>query len=157
MAPRDRGIAVARHLVIIALVLQMAACDGAIQPDSGGSSLPIASVGPTDVILGLYSGRPDPEWALTNEQAATLDTLLATLRDGTGTPPVGGLGYHGFTIVHAGRRMVAYRGILAAPGDGPRAVKEDPNRSVERFLLETSRTHVTPDEFAEVQRALEGR
>lgn len=121
------------------------------------SAGPSVSDGPTEVILGLYSGRPDPEWVLTNEQAAMLDTLVGTLRDATGTPPVGSLGYHGFTILRAGRSLVAYRGILAPPGDGLRAIKMDPTRSVERFLLETSRSHVTPVESAEVERALAGR
>jgi hypothetical protein len=109
-----------------------------------------------NVVLGLYSGRPDPQWTLTAEQAATLNKALGTLAKSTGTPPVGGLGYHGFTILLPGSTLVAYRGAVAPPGDGPRAVMADPTRNIERFLLETSRPFVTADEYAAVEHALAG-
>jgi hypothetical protein len=108
------------------------------------------------VTLGIFSGRPDPEWTLTREQAANLATALAALPVGTGAPAVGGLGYRGFTIRQAGGTLVAYRGIVAPPGDGPRAVKVDATRSVERYLLETSRPNLSPAVYADVERALAG-
>ena len=49
---------------------------------------------------------------------------------------------------------MAYRRAVAAPGDGPRTVKADPTRSIERYLLETSRAHVTPGEYAVVELAI---
>jgi hypothetical protein len=82
---------------------------------------------------------------------------LESLPIGTGTPPVGGLGYHGFTIRLPEGTLVAYRGVVAAPGDDPRTVRADPSRSVERYLLETSRPHVTADDFSAVERALVGQ
>jgi photosystem II stability/assembly factor-like uncharacterized protein len=120
-------------------------------PGPAGSATP---PGPVVVTLGIYSGRPDPAWTLTVEEAAGMDAALAALPDGTGTPPVGGLGYHGFWITRPGSALVAYLGAVAAPGDGPRAMQADPTRSIERCLLETSRSHVTPDEYAIAELAI---
>lgn len=130
---------------------------GGPRPTASPSPAPSASVAPAgavDVTLGIYSGRPDPRWSLTAEQAGGLEKLLANLPEGTGTPPVGGLGYHGFTIVLPGGTLIAYHGMVAPPGEGSRTVKADPTRSVERYLLETSRSHVAAGEAAEVERAL---
>jgi photosystem II stability/assembly factor-like uncharacterized protein len=132
------------------------ACGSAASPNPA-SPIPTGSVSPGGTIvvtLGIYSGRPDPAWTLTVEQAAAVDGMLAALPDGTGTPPVGGLGYHGFTITRPASVVVAYQGAVASPGDGPRAMKADPARSVERCLLETSRSHVTPDEYAIAELAI---
>ncbi len=104
--------------------------------------------------LGLYSGRADPSWTLTDAEAAALETALAALPGAQGEPPVGGLGYHGFTIARPGGTVVAYRGAVAAQGAGKRPFLADPARTIERFLAETSRTHVTGNELAEVERAL---
>lgn len=108
------------------------------------------------ITLGIYSGRPDPSWTLTSVEALTLSNMFASLANVTGTPPVGGLGYHGFTITMPTSTVVAYRGAIAPPGEGPRPVMSDPTRSVERFLLETSRVHVTPDEYATAQAGIGG-
>ena len=50
--------------------------------------------------------------------------------------------------------LVAYRGAVAPPGDGPRAMKADPTRSIERYLLETSRSHLTPAQDAVAKLAI---
>jgi len=153
----------ALNIVVILGLLALTACGGPVQPNANGSSVPPPSQDPSaraelaasvDVELGLYSGRADPRWTLTAEQAAVLDRLLAALADGSGTPPAGGLGYHGFTILLPASPLVAYQGVVAPPGGGARAGKVDPTRSVERYLLELSRPHVTPGEFADVERAL---
>jgi hypothetical protein len=128
-------------------------------PRPTSSPVPSASVtptGPLGVMLGIYSGRPDPEWPLTAEQAAALTALLDGLPPGLETPPTGGLGYHGFTIRYAVSTLVVYQGFVAAPGGGPRAVRLDPTRSVERYLLETGRANLAANEILEVERALTG-
>jgi hypothetical protein len=114
----------------------------------------VTPAGRVVVTLGIYSGRPDPTWTLTDAEASTLDTMLAALVDLTDTPLVGGLGYHGFTIVGPTGTLAAYGGAVAPPGEGPRAMKSDPTRSIERFLLETSRAYVTPAEYAAAERGI---
>ena len=141
-----RGRRRASTAVIAALAMLLAACATA-------SPSPEPS-GPMVVTLGIYSGRPDPSWTLTPSEAAGLEAVLAPLRVVTDAPPAGGLGYRGYTITTPARTLVAFGGAIAAPGQGPRAMKLDPTLSVERYLLETSRSRVTPDEFAAVQAAI---
>lgn len=149
-----------RDLAIIFGLFLVAACASSVTPSPRApapSPAASASVGPAEavtVVMGLYSGRPDPQWALTGEEAAALNAALLALPQNTSTPPVGGLGYHGFTILFPGRTLVAYRGEVAAPGDGARAVMADPTGSIERYLLETSRRHVTAGEYLAVAQAL---
>lgn len=116
-------------------------------PGSGGAA------GPVRVTLGLYSGRADPAWTLTDAEAAILETALAALSGAVGEPPVGGLGYHGFTIDRPGGIVVAFRGAVAAPGEGKRPYLADPARTIERLLIGTARPHVTGNELAEVEQA----
>lgn len=104
--------------------------------------------------LGLYSGRADPAWTLTNAEAAILEAALAELPGVVGEPPAGGLGYHGFTIARPGATVVAFRGAVAPLGQGSRAYLADPALTIERLLIETARGHATGSELAEVERAL---
>jgi len=130
------------------------------------ATFPTAAPGPTmavsrspaaqvTVSLGIYSGRPDPSWALDDAQAIDVVEAIAALPMTTGTPPEGGLGYHGFTIVmhRAGQTdetLVAYRASVAPPGTGPRAYRADPGRTVERLLLDTGRAKLTAMEISVV-------
>jgi hypothetical protein len=145
-----------RSAALVACLTLLSACGTAASPSPLGASPTTsgASPGPVVVTLGIYSGRPDPAWILTIDEVAGLDAALAAVAVGTGTPPVGGLGYHGFSISRPGSTGVAYGGAVAAPGSGPRAMQADPTRSVERYLLEVARAHVTPDEYALVERAI---
>jgi len=106
--------------------------------------------------LGIYSGRPDPSWDLGDAQAAEVVTASAALPAAIGTPPEGGLGYHGFTLVlrrpgQADETLIAYRGTVSSPGAGARPYRADPGRTVERLLLETGRATLTPTEIAAVE------
>lgn len=124
---------------------------------AGCSSGPAPASSPPEevrVVLGIYSGRPDPEWTLTGSEVVALDRTIAALPDASGTPQAGGLGYHGFTVTRPGSTIVAYLGTLAPPGNGPRAFKLDRGLVVERLLLESGRPHLAAAEVAEVERAL---
>jgi hypothetical protein len=106
------------------------------------------------VTLGIYSGRSDPTWTLTATEAAALEVALARLPGAVGTPPVGGLGYHGFTVERPDGTLIAFDAAVAPPGDGERAYLADTDRTIERLLLETARTHVGGNELVEVERAI---
>ncbi len=99
------------------------------------------------VELGLYSGVPDPAWTLTEEQANELATALAGLTRVEVNPPVGGLGYHGFTIVAADGTLVAYAGKVSSVDADPPYILDDPGRIIERLLLDTAQPHVTAEEL----------
>jgi len=108
------------------------------------------------VTLGIYSGRADPSWDLGDAQAAVVAAAIAALPVAAGTPPEGGLGYHGFTLVlrragQADETLIAFRATVAPPGVGPRPYRIDTERTVERLLLETGRATLTPAEIAVVE------
>lgn len=96
------------RLALLALIVLIAieGCGGRpdVEATRASSPAPTAagSVSPTTHIiisLGIYSGRPDPSWDLTDTQASEVVAAIAALPMATGTPPQGGLGYHGFTVV----------------------------------------------------------
>ncbi|HYO42695.1 MAG TPA: hypothetical protein VES19_05795 [Candidatus Limnocylindrales bacterium] len=126
---------------------------------TSGSATPSAAtptVAQVTVSLGIYSGRPDPSWDLTAAEAAAVVGIIDRLPTATGTPPQGGLGYHGFTLVirRAGQpdtTLVAYRGAVAPPGVGPRPHLADPGRTLERSLLDAGRSTLAPVEVAAVE------
>lgn len=111
------------------------------------------AVTPVRVTLGLYSGRADPAWTLTDAEAVALEAALAALPSVAGVPPEAGLGYHGFTIDRPGGIIIAYRGAVAPPGVRASAYLADPARTIERFLAGTARPHITGNELAEVERS----
>ena len=143
-------------LAVVAVI--SSACAGS---DSGKAPLspsvtpPAGSGSPAKVVLGLYSGVADPTWTLTANETSDLDTALARLTRVNGTAAVGGLGYHGFSIIGPGGTLIAYDGKVASVGSDPPYDLDDPDRTIERLLLETARTHVKPQEFNEVARALD--
>jgi hypothetical protein len=122
-------------------------------PSTAGSETPAARI---TVSLGIYSGRPDPSWVLTEAQAMQVSRAIAGLPVTTGTPAAGGLGYHGFTLLldrpgQTAKTLVAYRGTVAPPGVDRRPYRVDSDRTVERLLLEAGRPMLTPVEVAAVE------
>ena len=108
------------------------------------------------VTLGIYSGRPDPSWVLTEAQVAALVGQLASLPVTSGTPPQGGLGYHGFSILlhqagQADQVLVAYRGDVSGSGDPPGTYRADPQRTVESAMLDAGRSHLAATEVSIVE------
>ncbi len=123
-------------------------------PDGRFTVVDAAAEQAVQIVLGIYSGVPDPTWALTAEQAEELAAALAGLTRVEAVAPIGGLGYHGFTIVDADRTLVAYAGkVGSAQGDPD--VLDDPGRAVERLLFRTAGPHLTPDELDVVAEALD--
>ncbi|HYN33621.1 MAG TPA: hypothetical protein VES40_13425 [Ilumatobacteraceae bacterium] len=107
------------------------------------------------IVLGLYSGVPDPAWTLTTQQANELSAALAALTRVNEPAPAGGLGYHGFTIATPDGTLLAYAGKVLSADSDPPYVLDDPDRTIERFLLATARPHVTAEELRVVADALD--
>jgi hypothetical protein len=89
----------------------------------------------------IFSGRPDPTWTLTEEQARRLEQLWHTLGPLGGEPPVPpALGYRGcFTAGGDGARcLTAYGGAVTRAGVEGAAQSEaraDDARAVERLVI----------------------
>jgi len=107
-----------------------------------------------EVVLGLSSGVADPAWTLTTEQANELAAALAALTRVDESAPAGGLGYHGFTIVTPDGTLVAYAGKVSSAASDSAYVLDDPDRTIERLLLDTARPHVSAEELRAVAEAV---
>lgn len=111
------------------------------------------------VVLDLFSGLPNPSWVLTEAEVRALEQQVATLRPAPqkDVPARPGLGYRGFVIKPVGEgggeQIEVYNGIVKVG----RTVLEDPERSVERWVLQTGQAHL-PDEITRmVKDELEAR
>lgn len=95
------------------------------------------------VRLNIFSGRQDPEWTLSEKQAAELAERQSGLRTVTMAKPPGvlrGLGYRGLEVLARGAAemgpMHVHGGVLDAVDFGPNIL--DPSRELETWLLGTA-------------------
>jgi hypothetical protein len=92
------------------------------------------SQSPLLIELDVFSGRPNPRWALderVRQELVRLQQRLAASRTTPPDPP--SLGYRGFSFPDAGALVAVYRGFITRP----RVVLADPTFTVERFLVST--------------------
>jgi hypothetical protein len=114
-----------------------------------------------DVEVDLYSGRPNPHFRLDQAGAATLMRLLAAL------PPLSGhaaprqtLGYRGLRIVSMTESPIAE--IVVSGGvvfvrdrDGAEHLLKDPDRRLERWIVDAGAASLDPSTIAIVNEDLE--
>lgn len=64
------------------------------------------------VELDVFSGRPNPQWVLTDDERQRVEELLRGLPEGTDPGPgaTTGLGYRGFVLVEGPRQTRAGAG-----------------------------------------------
>ena len=136
--------------VCVVIAVLFAACSS----QSASDVVVTTPSAPTRVELGIYSGRADPQWQLTAEQAQALDQLIAALPTQSGVPASGGLGYHGFSIIRSDTTQIAYQGTIGPSGPKADTYRVDATFSVERFLLDTGRGVLNDVEIAEVTKGL---
>ncbi len=111
------------------------------------------------VELDVFSGRENPRWILSADATREFIALLASLspeQEETGEPPHGGLGYRGFILTDLADVAPSYDEIHVLPNraivtqrDGPIRLF-DPDRRLERWLLESGSPHIGADLVAEI-------
>ncbi|MCX6540869.1 MAG: hypothetical protein NTX77_04610 [Actinobacteria bacterium] len=136
----------------LVIAVLFAACSSQSVSDVGTTTS--SAPAPTRIELGIYSGRADPQWQLTAEQAEALDQLIASLPTRTGLPASGGLGHHGFSIIRSDTTQIAYQGTVASSDPKADTYRVDATFSVERFLLDTGRGVLNGVEISEVTKGL---
>jgi hypothetical protein len=111
-----------------------------------------------EVELDIFSGRPNPVWILSGVERAQFLEKLAAL---PGAPPLElatNLGYRGFIvrITNAAESSVVriQRGKVHIVRAGKDLYYTDPNRGLERWLLQTGRPFLEPSIYATVEREL---
>ncbi|MBM3502107.1 MAG: hypothetical protein FJX74_25930 [Armatimonadetes bacterium] len=96
--------------------------------------------------LDVFSGRPNPAWTLTHAESEELAALLQGLAASDPSPAVyEGLGYRGLLVRPlGGPGLRIVRGAVREDLEGGRTW-HDPDRHIERLLIEKARAQVTPD------------
>jgi len=95
---------------------------------------------PMRVELDVFSGRPNPSWELSAEEAGELARRLEDLRPVDRAPAEPGLGYRGFVVSMPGREIRVYQGVLTITEDGSTRRYADVNR-IEGWLAGQARRH----------------
>lgn len=107
----------------------------------------------TEVELDVFSGRPNPAWALTSAEAEEFERRLAALPRSPARELSTGLGYRGLVVRvedDAGTRLIRVQsGCVEIAAAGSTVYAIDEGRALERWLIGTGRTRL-PDDVAEV-------
>lgn len=103
-----------------------------------------ANVKSANTTLQIYSGKENPTWNLTGQQADELISLLENLPKSESLDFSGGLGYTGFHVAIKGendtktnRQITAYKGQILYQSETSKEYFTDRERRVEMFLLKT--------------------
>lgn len=92
------------------------------------------------VELDVFSGRPNPSWTLSPEEADGLAKRLQSLRSVDQAPHEPGLGYRGFMLSSSEREIRVYQGVLTVQEGGITKHYADVNQ-IESWLTEQARRH----------------
>jgi hypothetical protein len=109
-----------------------------------------------EVELDVFSGMPNPTWALTNGEAERFAQHLAELPRTSPRGLSGHLGYRGFIVRCTrgpDRQLIHIQngGVHVAERDTEVHLR-DTDRALERWLLHTGRGHVASEIYAVVER-----
>jgi hypothetical protein len=106
--------------------------------------------------LLIYSGVPDPDWSLTQDDLDALAEIAAGLTPIDGLPPEGDLGYRGLRVTGPRGTWRVNDGVVMTPDTAPDASLADPDHLVERYLLASgiTREALTEEEVSVVDEAL---
>ena len=128
---------------------------------AGAPELPAASH--ATVTLMIFSGRPNPNWVLSAEQTAEFHARMARLPSaGTTQAPPDALGYSGFWVAFLDeprRRQVVRIGRGHVTIEIVKTARHlaDPDRVMERWLLQTAGDRLAPEVRAIVQTELDAQ
>ena len=110
---------------------------------------------PARVEVDLYSGRPNPAWHLTAAETQSLlercDASPSLPKTVAGAHTPEGLGYRGLKVdLLRGDRIQTLsvgdgKVVIEVPSSCQQYQLQDPERQLERWLLQTGREHLDPD------------
>ena len=104
----------------------------------------------------LFSGRPNPDFTLSPDQASDLLRLLRELPPGATQVEPPGLGYRGFLIHDPGSAFPgcnawrAFHGTVTGECGSESRIFADPSRRLERWLLKVSFGRLDPGIYAAI-------
>ena len=110
-----------------------------------------------NIEVDIFSGRPNPSWFLSTPETKTLEKMIGSLQRAQPRSPVDELGYRGFIItftrsVSRMKRVVVSRDVVKLD---PTDYRNDPNRTVERWLLTKAKSGLKRADYEALAKAIE--
>ena len=100
----------------------------------------------------IFSGRPDPTWAVDETIVKELLTLWDRMEPYVGLIPLPpGLGYRGTFLRDTGREWRAYRGVVTLTENGRSEVRYDPGRQFESRLIRSAPVGTIPSQIVDAE------
>jgi hypothetical protein len=90
------------------------------------------------VEIDIFSGRPNPDWTLSEADAAVFLSKLSGLQKTAARPRSANLGYRGLVVrmpQEAGRRIYIQKGVIESSDGTSSTFCLDPQRSLEHWLI----------------------
>ncbi len=141
-------------------VLFASSTDEAVTAVSVGTSTPVETTDDPSIFLDIFSGLPNPEWPLADDELRTLNEAIADLEERpAGTVLRDGLGFRGAGITYAAEdeadgHGVFIRGdhVVVYSPDGTKEVLDDPGGTVLRLAAAIIATRTDDPRFLDVLR-----
>ena len=92
----------------------------------------------------IFSGRSNPEWAISDAIASDLVSLWSALPATRAQEMAPGLGYHGCALLDARRRWQAFDGVAVMWSGASSETRSDRARAFERAILATAPAGTIP-------------
>lgn len=112
------------------------------------------------VELDAFSGRPNPSWLLTPQEAEDFVLRFQSLPPHWGEGSVREeLGYRGLIVAEAGQKIAGYdeivvsNGVVEAKWDSQSRQFTDQNRELERWLFQTGRDRLEDELYRQIGQA----
>lgn len=101
------------------------------------------------VDVDLFSGRPNPNWALDAAGASEVLALVDALPACPCGPPPEALGFRGFvlTVPGTGERVISYRGTVWRLGPAGTKCFQDSDRKLDRLLMSWSESQLDSSDY----------
>lgn len=112
------------------------------------------------VTLNVFSGRRDPTWSLSKEQAESLLSIVKELPACDQRKFFDGLGYRGFQvtmsrpITERRSKVTVYRGRVRYDDGGNVKYLADEDRQIEQLLLKSGSPHLKPGLYKTIERQI---
>lgn len=101
------------------------------------------------VINATFSGRPDPQWHLTDEQTAALRRSIGSLQSTDEPFSLGQLPYGGFRVkgkIDSTKevQVYVYKGIISIRDENDQEISrlKDPTYEIEKLLFDSAKAHL---------------
>ena len=109
------------------------------------------------VILDIFSGMPNPNWDLSEQQRDEFLKKISTLPTTHKSQNDNGLGYRGFIVEDKLKQFEIKDGLVKVSQNNTVNILEDKEYNIEIWLLDTSPNNIDPSLLKMIKESIEER